>query len=144
MRKIKNTFFLAIVAMAALVATSCTFNSKGMADSNARLLLEKKDVTISSSLSSSANETLIFGVDWKRLFKKDIGEVRRGGAMALPVIGSTPTSRAERYATYSLLKDNADYDAVLYPQYEGTSKGFFPFFWKTDVTVKAKLVRVNP
>jgi hypothetical protein len=144
MSNLKTLSLAVIITAVSFIVSSCAYNSRGISDSNARLMLEKNDVSISQTLSASASETLILGIDWKRLFKREVGEVRRSGAMALPVIGSTPTSRAEGYATYTLLKDNADYDAALYPQYEGVSKGFFPFFWKTDVTVKSKLVRVNP
>lgn len=145
MKNLNKVFFAVAVAVAAISVTSCTYNSRGIADSNARIEFEKKDVTISEQASASAKQTIILGVDWKRLFKKEVGEVRgRGFALALPIIGSSPSSVVEGYATYNLLKANPDYDAILYPQYEGTSKGLFPFFVKSDVTVKAKMVRVNP
>lgn len=145
MKNLNKVFFAVAVAVAAISVTSCTYNSRAIADSNARIEFEKKDVTISQQVSASAKQTLILGVDWKRLFKREVGEVRGRGALpTLPVIGSTPTSVTEGYATFNLLKANPDYDAVLYPQFEGTSKGLFPFFLKTDVTVKAKMVRVNP
>lgn len=128
-----------------LFLSSCSYNSRAISDSNARLLLEKEDVTISESVYASAKEVLVLGIDWKRLFKREIGEVKAKRALtSFPLIGATPTTRAASYATYNLLKENSDYDAVLYPQFEGTSKSFFPFFQKTEVTVKAKMMRVNP
>lgn len=145
MKKLNTVFFVAVLFAAAFVATSCTYNSRGMSDSNARLQLEKSDITISETVSASAKETVILGIDWSRLFKREVGEVRgRGAVLALPIIGVTPGSRVEGYATYNLLKANSDYDAVLYPQFEGKTKGLPFLFQKTNVTVKAKMVRVNP
>lgn len=144
MKKIK-LIALGFQISALLVLSSCSYNSRSMSDSNARFLLEKGDVTISESQTASAKELLVFGIDWKRLFKREIGEVKtRRALVSFPLIGATPTTRAAAYATYNLLKENSDYDAVLYPQFEGTSKSFFPFFQKTEVTVKAKMLRVNP
>lgn len=144
MKKLQTLLFAVTIMVAGVLTTSCAYNGRAMADSNARLELGAEDVKISETMSASATEKLILGIDWKRLFKKEVGEVRgRGGMMALPIIGSTPHTRAEGYAIYKLLKSNPDYDAVLYPQFEGNSKGFMPFFWKTDVTVKAKMVKVK-
>lgn len=139
----KFMFLLTIVAGLAFT-TSCTMRMNGMSDANARLLLDTDDVTISETKEAKASESLILMVDWKRLFKKEIGEIRRGGAgFSLPVIGNTSFTRAEAYAIYKLLKENPEYDAVLYPQFSGQAKGLLPFFQKTNVTVKAKLVKIN-
>lgn len=136
---------LTVLFFAAILASACSFNGRGITDSNARIEFEKDDVAISERVSASAKQVLVLGIDWKRLFKKEVGEVRgRNASLSLPVIGSTPSSATEGYATFNLLKENTDYDAILYPQYESTSKGFFPFYLKTDVTVKAKMVKVNP
>ena len=141
----KKLLFVITVAGSLFFTTSCTMKMNGMSDANAQLNLTSSDVTISETKEARATEKLIFAVDWKRLFKKEIGEVRkRGGSFSLPIIsGSTSFSRAESYAIYKLLKENPEYDAVLYPQFSGQAKGFLPIFMKTDVTVKAKMVKVN-
>lgn len=141
----KKLLLVLTVAGSLFFTTSCTMKMNGMSDANAQLNLTSEDVTISETKEASASEKLILAVDWKRLFKKEIGEVRRKGAgFSLPIIsGSTSFTRAEAYAIYKLLKENPDYDAVLYPQFSGQAKGFFPIFQKTDVTVKAKLVKIN-
>lgn len=141
----KKVFLVLTVAAAMFFTTSCSMKMHGMSDANAQLNLTSDDVSISEIKEASATEKLILAVDWKRLFKKEIGEVRRkGSGFSLPIIsGSTSFTRSESYALYKLLQENPGYDAVLYPQFSGQAKGFFPFFLKTDVTVKAKLVKVK-
>jgi hypothetical protein len=140
----KKVLLMLTVVGSLVFTTSCTMKMNGMSESNAQLNLTSDDVVISEVKEATATEKLILMVDWKRIFKKEIGEIRKkGGSFSLPIIGNTSYSRAEGYAIYKLLKENPDYDAVLYPQFSGTAKGILPFFLKTDVTVKAKLVKVN-
>jgi hypothetical protein len=141
----KKLFLGLTLSLVMFMTTSCSMKMSGLSDANAQLNLTSGDVTISELKEASATERLILAVDWKRLFKKEIGEVRRkGSGFSLPIIGgSTSFTRSESYALYKLLQENPGYDAVLYPQFSGQAKGFFPFFLKTDVTVKAKLVKVN-
>lgn len=143
MKKLQVLFFAVALLAAGTLTTSCTYNSRAMSNSNAHLQLESDDVTISESMSASAKETKIFGIDWKRLFKKEVGMYGRGAALSIPIIGTTPTSRAQGYAIYKLLKANPEYDAVMYPMFEGTSKNILGIVVTTDVTVKAKLVKVK-
>lgn len=140
----RNFLFALLIAFAAVSTTSCTMKMNAMSDSNAQLNLTSDDVTISEVKEASAKETLVLGIDWKRIFKKEVGEIRRkGSGFSIPVIGNTSFTRAEAYAIYKLLQDNPDFDAVLYPQFSGKTKGFPFIFQKTDLTVKAKLVKVN-
>lgn len=142
----KKLFFILTVVGSLVLSTSCTMKMNGMSDANTQLNLTADDVTFSEVKEAEATEKLILMVDWKRLFKKEVGEVRRrgGAGFSLPIIGgSTSFTRAESYAIYKLLKENPGYDAVMYPQFSGQSKGLAPFFIKTNVTVKAKLVKVN-
>lgn len=142
-----RTFRFTAVMLAVTVlscTTGCTFKMRSMANSNARLQLEKKDVQISETKTATATSKVILGVDWKRLFKREVGEAGKITLFNIPIIGNTPMSSTESYAAYTLLKENPEYDAVLYPQYEGVSKGFPFFYVKTEVTVKAKLMKVNP
>lgn len=141
----KKLLLVLTVVASLFLTTSCSMKMNGMSDANAQLNLTSDDVTISETKEAKATEKLILAVDWKRIFKKEVGEVRRrGSGFSIPIIsGSTSFTRAEAYAIYKLLQENPDYDAVLYPQFSGQAKGLFPFFLKTDVTVKAKLVKVN-
>lgn len=142
----KKLFFILTVTGALVLSTSCSMKMNGMSDANTQLNLTTADVTISEVKEASATEKLVLMVDWKRIFKKEVGEIRRkgGAGFSLPIIGgSTSFTRAESYAIYKLLQDNPGYDAVMYPQFSGQAKGLLPFFVKTDVTVKAKLVKVN-
>ncbi|MDZ4845284.1 MAG: hypothetical protein SH857_07010 [Chitinophagales bacterium] len=138
----KMNVYLSFAVSMLIMTSGCTLSKRTLADSNARLQLEKKDVQISEVKSASASQTIILGVDWKRLFKKEIGEAGKT-TFSIPIIGNTPMTLTESYAAYKLLKENPDFDAVLYPQYEGESKGFPFIYMKTNVTVKAKLVKVN-
>lgn len=132
------------VALTAFIMSSCSYRMNGMSNSNAQLNLTSDDVEISEVKEVSSVEKLVLGVDWKRIGKKEVGQVRRkSSGIPVPVIGANSFSRTEAYALYKLLEENPGYDAILYPQFSGQVKGFLPFFQKTNLTVKAKLVRVK-
>ncbi len=142
MKKNVSLLLMLSVTGTLLLNSGCTLKMRSMANSNARLQLEKEDVEISETKTATATSKMILGVDWRRLFKKEIGEAGKT-SFSIPIIGNTPMTKTESYAAYNLLQANPEYDAVLYPQYEGVSKGFPFIYIKTDVTVKAKLVKVK-
>lgn len=141
MKKLK---YASILFLGTLFLSSCSLRMNGISNSNAQLNLTTDDVEISEQKEVIVEEKLIFGIDWKRARKKEIGQVRRrNSGIPIPVIGANSFSRAESYALYRLLEDNPGYDAILYPQFSGQAKGFLPIFFKTELTVKAKLVKLK-
>lgn len=144
MKKFRLSLLVVGLIGTSILFTSCSFNSNAGSSAYAQLNLTTDDVEISEQMEASASETLVLFIDFKRLFKKESGKYRgRHASFALPIIGNTPQTRVEAYAIYKLLKANSDWDAVMYPQFDGTTKGFLPFFEKTDVTVKARMVRIK-
>ena len=69
----KKLFFSAIVGLA---LASCSTGSNYMSVANSQLNLTRGDVEISKVITAEAKQTLIFGIDFKRLFKADMGSVR--------------------------------------------------------------------
>jgi hypothetical protein len=96
-----------------------------MREPNVRVDLNKSDFVLSDQLSAEAKTTKIFGIDFNRLFTKEIGSVSRDGSFAfainyaaIPVIGSYYYDLTANYALYELMSKNPGYDVVFYPQYE--------------------------
>jgi hypothetical protein len=130
--------------------SSCTSVYKSMREPNSRVDFTSKDFTFSEQQSAEAQVTKIIGIDWKRLFKKELGNIEKDQALgislsSIPVIGTYLTDRASNYALYNLMQANPGYDVVFYPQYERTVKHpiIIPIYTKTTVTVKARLAKIK-
>ena len=118
---------------------------------NAHVEFEASDFELSPQVSSEAERTTIFGLDFFRLFKAEHGTISRksmpGMTMSLPVIGGNWINPTQGYAIHSLLKENPGYDVVFYPQFETTS--VCPVFGlcfiqeSTKVEVKARLGKLK-
>jgi len=110
MKRLKT---ISLIFISIVLLSSCSFRMNGMSNSNAQLNLTSDDVEISEQLEVSAVEKLVLGVDWKRIGKKEIGQVRRkASGVAIPVIGTNSFSRAEAYALHKLLEENPGLNQV--------------------------------
>lgn len=104
--------------------TSCNLTNRTMREPNVRVDLNKSDFILSDQLSAEAKTTKIFGIDFNRLFTKEMGSVSRDGSFSInyaliPVIGSYFSyDLTANYALYELMSKNPGYDVVFYPQYE--------------------------
>jgi hypothetical protein len=145
----KKLFFSAIVGLA---LASCSTGSNYMSVANSQLNLTRGDVEISKVITAEAKQTLIFGIDFKRLFKADMGSVRGeagGGAtgFSIPIIGGLlgggGTAKVEGYTYAKLFADNAGYDFVMYPRYSQKSKNIIGIIVKTTGKVECRLGKVK-
>lgn len=140
MKKLISPLFA--ICILAFVATSCA-TSKSMRDSNTRLNLTPADMTISSTLSAEAKVVKVFGIDWKRLFKANSGNIEGGpSSFAIPVIGGFISDKSQGYALYELFNANQGYDCVVFPKFTTTNKNYI-IFSKTVTKVEAKMGKIK-
>lgn len=138
---------LVIVSVFALA--SCTSINKGMREPNSRVDFTSKDFTFSEQQSAEAVEIKIIGVDWKRLFNRELGSVDKlpfgVSVTSIPVIGGYLASKPSSYALYNLMSASPGYDVIFYPQFETTVKRpiIIPIYKVTTVKVKARLAKIK-
>jgi hypothetical protein len=144
---ITNLFF---VVVALTTFSSCYTVNKTMREPFARVELEKDDFTLSDQVTAEAYSRTIFGIDFKRLRKRNTGEIQSSSfninLANIPVVGNVITNKTANFALYELMNSNPGYDVVFYPQYETSVKrpvwiGFF--CRKTTVKVTARLAKLN-
>lgn len=147
----KVIFKTMMVAVVAIVFSSCTAYNHSMREPNTRVNLTKSDFTLSEQVTAEATCTKVFGIDFARLFTKKTGNVQVGAAgislASIPVVGSLVSDKTTGYALYELMNSKPGYDVVFYPQYE--TKVFKPFFGigfifkKTKVKATARLGKLK-
>lgn len=134
-----------------MLLSSCTTTHKTMREPNARVELTKSDFTFSEQVSATATSTMIFTIDWSRLFKKETASLE-GASLGInlsmiPVVGDVVTDKTSNYALYEMMKENPGFDVVFYPQF--TTKTEKPvlgigFIYKTTtVTATARLAKIK-
>jgi hypothetical protein len=147
MKKLKN---FTLFAFAAATLASCTINSRTMKEPNMRVEFQKEDFTVSAQLTGEATQVKIIGIDFKRLLKKDVGNVASDGSVALPSLASIPVvggvvdpnSIVQSYALYDLMQKNPGYDVVMYPSFE-VKRYWWVLGSTTTVVVKARLAKLK-
>ncbi len=141
----KKLSFVIVIAMAislAFVFSSCSYTSKTMKTPNNYVEFEKSDFEFSQQLTGEGTETRILGVDWTRLFKREIGTIE-SATLSIPIIGNLPMGGSQAYALFDLMEKNPGYDVVFYPQYETKITGFPILFQTSKTTVKARLAKIK-
>ncbi len=145
-------FFKFFVALLFVVSfSSCRLNSYNMREPNARVEFVKSDFALSNQLSAEAYSVRILGIDWQRLFKKEVGFVDKNyvriDVASVPVIGFLLDDRTSNYALYELMKNNPGYDVVFYPQYEKSvykpALGIGFLYKRVNVKTTARLGKLN-
>jgi hypothetical protein len=122
----KNLRFIAFFIIFLGLAASCTSIHKTMKEPNSHVEFYKDDFTYSEQVTAEATQTLIFGIDFARLFKSETASVSSNNILLpllsyIPVVGSTSVlspKSTESLALYNLMIANPGYDVVFYPQYE--------------------------
>lgn len=164
MKRIK--FFLLWIIVYGLFLSSCSISNRTMKTPNYHIEFYKSDFEYSKQVEAEATSVRVFGIDWKRLFKWESGEIESDrfksepaqseittnfvtdnivGALTavVPVIGDFGKGKVSSYALYNLMQQNPGYDVVIYPQYE-TKKFIVPLFYsKRTVKVTARLGRIK-
>ncbi len=142
MKTLSSVFTFTLVV---LLFSSC-FNSKMMENGRVQVNFDRNDVVLSGQVSGEATQTRILGVDWSRLFKRNVGETSSRPFFYLPpFMGANPFGfvvhnwRTMNYAMYELMNNNPGYDFILNPQYEIAKKGFDPIYSKITVKATAQL-----
>lgn len=153
-------FFLRL-SLFLITLSSCTAINHSVREANILVELNKDDFELSEQVVGRAERTQIFGIDFKRLFKKqgghtistsissDISSEQRAvfnSFYNLPVIGQVVGDRTASYALYNLFNENPGYDVVFYPQYiiqvrKPIGLGFI--VKKTKVEVKARMGKLK-
>ena len=98
-----------LLGVVALIASSCSAINQTMREPNVRFDLNSSDYVLSDAVTGEADVTLVFGIDWARLFKST------AGAISYPVVGAILPSTTN-YAIYDLMSKNPGYDFIMYPQ----------------------------
>ncbi len=150
----KKLFLFATVGTLAL--SSCNLGKNYISDANAVLNLKRDDLEISKPITAEVSQTLIFGIDFKRLFKADLGYISqsmsgtyKGGAIgntvSIPFIGSyiDKTSLVESYAIAKMMNDNPGYDCVIYPKYMQKTKNILGIYKKTTGKLELRLGKIK-
>lgn len=146
MKKIK---FLSAIAAIALFATSCTTMSRTMKEPNYRVEFNKSDFEYSDQKSAEATVTKIIGIDFQRLFKKEIGATAKDmpvgfSLYSLPIVGAAlDPNKAQYYAIYNIMKENPGYDVVLYPQFESDRFSVLGIYTVTKVKATCRLAKLK-
>jgi len=146
--------------------SSCSISNQSMKYPNYHIEFYKADFDYSPQVTAEATSVRVLGIDWKRLFKWETGQLSSdrfdnkshniavsgsvvtdvvGGALSavIPVLGDLEKGKVSSYALFRLMKENPGYDVVIYPQYE-TKKFIFPIFYsKRSVKVTARLGRIR-
>jgi hypothetical protein len=146
----KNFFSILTIATIVLFFSSCSSTRTSMREPNTRVNFNKVDFTLSEQVSAEASTTRILMIDFKRIFKKETGDIVGGPASLIPiipVIGGFVADRTQGYALHKLMKNNQGYDVVFYPQYETKVKrpilGLGLIFNKITVKATARLGKLN-
>ena len=141
---------IAILGLVFAVAfTSCTLNSKMMREPSAMMEWKKDDFQYSGQVTGEATVVKIIGIDFKRLFKKEVAGTKGGdaAAMSIPVIGPLLdkflSDKSVAYAMYDLMDKNQGYDVVFYPYVEINKSGIPIFYTTTKVKVTARLAKIK-
>lgn len=164
MKRTKNLLLLFFVS--SLFLAGCSISNRTMKTPNYHIEFYKSDFEYSNQVEAEATSVRILGVDWKRLFKWESGEIESDrfksepaqseittnivtdnivGTLTavVPVIGDFGKGKVSSYALYNLMQQNPGYDVVIYPQYE-TKKFIVPLFYsKRTVKVTARLGRIK-
>lgn len=69
----KRNFLLLLALPAILSITGCSVSSHSMKTPNYHIEFYKGDFTYSEQVTANATEVKVFGIDWRRLFKKEVG-----------------------------------------------------------------------
>jgi len=114
------------------------------------LQLKREDLELTSQISTEVKQTLIFGIDFKRLFKSDMGSIRNNGnptvSANIPIIGALMgdgTAKLSGYAIGKLMADNPTYDCVVYPRYAQKTKSYFWIVKKSTGKLECRLGKIK-
>lgn len=136
---------IAILVIAAVFMAGCTTISKTMKEPANYVEFKKDDFELSAQVSAEATSVRIIGIDFSRLFKKEVGSIEGPGNFVVPVIGSFLTDKTSAYAMYNMMNQYPGYDVIIYPQYDKKKEVPFliPIFTKTTVKVTARLGKLK-
>ena len=134
----KKIFFIALMAVVAFAATSCSTTLKTVQEPVVKFELNSSDYVLSEQVTGEAAIHRIFGVDWARLF------TNRYGNVSIPLVGVTNVTNLNmQYAIYDLIEKNPGYDFVMYPQYTTKTTGVPGLYEKTEIKVTARLGKLK-
>jgi hypothetical protein len=121
--------------------SSCSVYQRSMSDSNARLNLTTKDMTISEPYGGTAQSVRILGIDWSRLFGYKAG-YKTSGNYAMMGWGGQLTP-IENFAVHDMMERHPNFDVIIYPSFKKKTSTFLFFYQKTTVDVSARLGKLN-
>ena len=125
-----------------MLCTSCVSTKRTMQSSMPEIKVELKDLEISERMEAKSTTVKVFGIDWARLFSNESAAISGSLYGVMPFVDKT-----DLYALYNLMRQNEDYDIVLYPQFnEVVSKPFLGLgiiVQITDVKVTARMAKLR-
>ena len=144
----KKTKIAILGLMFAIAFSSCTLNSKMMREPSAIMEWKKDDFSYSGQVTGEATVVKILGIDFARLFKKEVGTSSGGVASAsIPIIGPLLEKflgdKSVGYAMYDMMEKNQGYDVVFYPSVDMKKTGIPVLFTTTKVKVTARLAKIK-
>lgn len=152
MKKIKSLFPVAIVAIAALFASSCTLMTHKGTSQSSTVMLAKGDYEMSDIKTAKGEAKLLLGFSLGENDKAaevttystygSSGFAASSGCCLSSI--TDPSGMAKSIALYNLLEQNPGYDAVVSPNYKVQTDlpCGSPFLYsKTTVTVSARLIK---
>ncbi len=137
------------LAIAAVLATGCSFRYRSIPDSG--ITYAHADYTVMGTTSAGACGTYVFAIDWEHLLNDQRGKVDASAASPLAAIlsmmpGGSFTPEASR-ALYDALEKMPEATNLYAPRVETTVSGFVPFgmpvFGKRCSSIEAKGVRIG-
>lgn len=135
----KKSIIIAMLAVVAIFATSCSATNQAMREQIVKIELTSADYTISEPVTGEASVVMILGVDWARLFNT------KAGFLSFPIVGTVPSvaNMSNMYAVYDLMEKNPGYDFVMYPQFVVKEAGVPGIYTKADIKVTARLGKLK-
>ena len=148
----RSTTLACFIWLAVLMSNSACMNvKKSIREPQNRVIFNSDDYVFSERISGEAREVKVLGVDWSRLFLRQTGTLKEDKEgiwfylSQIPIVGGvfSKKKRPESYALYDLMRKNAGYDVVFFPQFEHNSINVLGIVKITDVKVSARLARID-
>ena len=116
---------------------SCTSLTSTIKNPSNHIEFNKNDFEYSEQVTSKSKVTFFLGIPLKNTRKS--GKFSDGSVSIIDV--RTKLNKVEDLAIYNLLKENPEYDLVLYPKFDTKTGGFL--FTTAEVTVTARLAKLK-
>jgi len=138
----KKVSILLVVVVMAMFMGGCMSTQMTVPNSIPQVQLKPENLEITQPMDATAVTVRVFGIDWQRLFTSRSADIKGSVYSTIPLIDKT-----DKYAIYTLLKQNEGYDMVIYPQFTTVVRkpflGLGMIYKVTEVKVTARMAKLK-